>query len=280
MTAARSTLRPPAIASDVAVARSSGGNARAGAFTLTPMPAITKRTRSTSASISVRMPATFRPSMRTSFGHLSCAGSPVSARIAAATAIPATSAELRHDRRLRHGTQHDRRVQVQASRRVPRPPETAPSSRLRLGDDARPLLRPVARQLARHPLRRVDLGVPHDPPPRAPEMRRQLGRARDDRASPRGRSPGRDARRSYSPARAARRSACARRRAYSRGGAPAPDPRPGRPQRAASRGSARWASRQRRQLQADVGRRRGVRERADRDVLARPSPRRREVVGT
>ncbi len=155
-------------------------------------------TRSTSASISVRTPATLRPSSRTSFGHLSCAGAPVSAD-RGRDREPATSASCGTTvGRATGGARSS--VEVQARGRVPRPPEPPASRRLRLGDHDRPLRRPGARELARHPLRRVDLGVPHDPPPRAAEMRRQLGRP-----EPIGRrrervAPARGARRSGSPA--------------------------------------------------------------------------------
>ena len=56
------------------------------------MPRITCCTRSTSASISVRTPATLRPSTRTSFGHLMRGVHPAVSASAAATATPATSA--------------------------------------------------------------------------------------------------------------------------------------------------------------------------------------------
>ena len=58
------------------MSRSSGGKSSGPAFTLTPIPSTTQCTRSGSAASSVRMPATFRPPDRTSFGHLMPASTP------------------------------------------------------------------------------------------------------------------------------------------------------------------------------------------------------------
>ena len=85
---ARATVVPRTIATDVAMVASSSGKART--FRFTPMPTTTWCTRSRSALISVKMPATFLPSTSTSFGHLS-AGTTSNCTSASATATPAAS---------------------------------------------------------------------------------------------------------------------------------------------------------------------------------------------
>ena len=66
--------------------RVSAGSSSVVWLTLTPIPSTTRPTLA-----SGRIPATFRPSIRTSFGWLSSAATPVCSRSAAATASPATS---------------------------------------------------------------------------------------------------------------------------------------------------------------------------------------------
>ena len=80
----------PTSASDVARSASSTGKSRV--CTLIPTPTITASTRDPTVTASTRMPAIFRPSTRTSFGHLSRASRPGAAlttasRTASPTAI-------------------------------------------------------------------------------------------------------------------------------------------------------------------------------------------------
>src|SRR5439155_1135526 len=85
--------------------------------------------------------------------------------------------ELRHRARGERGPEHDRAVEAHPRRRVPLPAEPAAPRALALGDDRRALRRARARQLARHALGRVDLLEPVQAPPRAAEVRRELGGA-------------------------------------------------------------------------------------------------------
>src|SRR5205814_5756933 len=85
--------------------------------------------------------------------------------------------ELRHGGRGERGPEHDRAVEAHPRRRVPLPADPAAARGLALGDDRRALGRARARQLARHALGRVDLLEPVHAPPRAAEVRRELGGA-------------------------------------------------------------------------------------------------------
>src|SRR5205823_2912323 len=71
----------------------------------------------------------------------------------------------------------DRAVEVEPSRGVPAPAEPATARRLPLRDHDRPFGRARPRPVARHPLRRIGLLVPLDLPPRATQMRGELGGA-------------------------------------------------------------------------------------------------------
>ena len=120
--------------SDVGGLGVSAGSSSSVWLTLTPIPSTTRPTLA-----SARMPATFLPSMSTSFGWLSSAGTPVSAAQRRRDGVAGDERELRPERHRRARVEEDREEERPPRRCLPRPPEPAPAVRLEVGRHRRPL---------------------------------------------------------------------------------------------------------------------------------------------
>ena len=118
------------------------------------MPRMTWRTRSSSALNSVKMPATFLPPIKMSFGHLISGCKPVSDWIARRRAV----AEATVNCVVSCGRKSGRsKTENQSPLRVGRNPfaaEPAAALRLRFGENDHAFLHAVARELFNHVVRR------------------------------------------------------------------------------------------------------------------------------
>ena len=122
--AARSNRRPAATRSEIAGKRGVGGSSSASWLTLIPIPQTTRLPDASS-----RIPATLPPSTRTSFGHLTSAGTMASRSSVVATASPATSESS--GRALPDGGwRSTREEQVRRRRVLPAPAGAAAAGRL------------------------------------------------------------------------------------------------------------------------------------------------------
>ena len=149
--ASRSTGPPEAMRSDEAVSRRSSASSSSAVSTFSPMP-ITAQPSWGRASIST--PATLRPSIHTSFGHLI-------RQVTGATASHASRDGERDRQRQRLERRGRRAARARrASAPAPRAPTTcgpAPAARgLLLGSHHRPVGRSGERQLARAVVGRAD----------------------------------------------------------------------------------------------------------------------------